>query len=170
MLEEINLPEEVRRALPPLLPEEVWRAMPEEARKSREEVVRATQARLKDMRRFEEEKKTLPTFMAEGYDPSPSTWCLHEAWADQGGLLRTVPTLPIHVMREGSRDCEEAEEESNRNLLEQARLLEEEDEDLCDTEEAKIAFRAFKVKFAALYRSLAGTKPVFIYDPPSDTM
>jgi len=41
---------------------------------------------------------------------------------------------------------------------------------ISDTEEAKIAFRAFKVKFAALYRSLAGTKPVFIYDPPSDTM
>lgn len=144
--------------------------MPEEARKTREEVVRATQARLKDLRKFEEEKKTLPTFMAEGYDPSPSTGRLYETRADQGDPLRTVPILPIHVMLEGSRECEEAEEESNRNLLEQARLLEEEDEDLYDTEEAKIAFRAFKVKFAAFYRSLATTKPQFIYDPPSDTL
>ena len=44
-------------------------------------------------------------------------------------------------------------------MLEHAKRLEEADEDLCDTEEDKVAFRAFKAKFVAVYRKLATTKP-----------
>jgi hypothetical protein len=51
--------------------------------------------------------------------------------------------------------------------------LEEVDEDMCDTDEAKVAFNSFKAKFAVFYRKLATTKPedvVFKYKLSSDTL
>lgn len=111
-------------------------------------------------KRFEEASKICPTFRCKGYDdPSPSTEPLPEF----------APVLPIQVLYKGTREWVEAKEESNRKMLENAKSLEEEDEDGCATEEDKIAFRAFKAKFAAVYRSFA-TEPVLKYNPPSDTL
>jgi len=53
----------------------------------------------------------------------------------------------------------EAMKEGKRDMLENAKRLEEADEDLCDTEEAKVAFRAFKAKIVHFYRKAANTKP-----------
>ena len=57
-------------------------------------------------------------------------------------------------------------------MLENAKRLVEADEDLCDTEEAKVAFRAFKAKIVHFYRKAANTKPedvVLKVQTPSDT-
>ncbi|CAL4967809.1 unnamed protein product [Urochloa decumbens] len=75
------------------------------------------------------------------------------------------------VVRKGSED-KETEELYNQRLLERAKELEEQDEDLCDSEEAKAAFRAFKMKFVSFYRKLATPKPENVLSkpkPPSDT-
>ncbi|CAN6350142.1 unnamed protein product [Urochloa humidicola] len=76
------------------------------------------------------------------------------------------------VVRKGSKEDKETEELYNQRLLERAKELEERDEDLCDSEEAKAAFRAFKMKFVSFYRKLATPKPeniLFKPKPPSDT-
>jgi hypothetical protein len=85
-----------------------------------------------------------------------------------------LPSKPLEVVfgLEGSKEVLEARERGNREMLEHAKRLEEADEDLCDTEEDKVAFRAFKAKFVAVYLKLATTKPedvVFKDQPPSDT-
>ncbi|KAL6657355.1 hypothetical protein ACP70R_005135 [Stipagrostis hirtigluma subsp. patula] len=72
----------------------------------------------------------------------------------------------------GSREYEEMMVQVNRDLLEKAKQLEEADEDLCENEEVKARFRAFKVKFSAIYRDHAAMTPenvVFKFRPPSDT-
>ncbi|KAL6657191.1 hypothetical protein ACP70R_004971 [Stipagrostis hirtigluma subsp. patula] len=74
----------------------------------------------------------------------------------------------VTVLTRGSRAAEEAMRRGNRKMLEQAKRLEEDDEELCDTEEAKVAFRAFKVKFAAFYRSMATEDVVFKHKPRSN--
>ena len=74
--------------------------------------------------------------------------------------------------RRGSKEWVEAKERGNRLMLKSAKELEEGDEDLCDTEENKVAFRAFKAKFVPFYRKLDNTKPkdvVFKVQTPSDT-
>ncbi|KAL6896863.1 hypothetical protein ACP4OV_007435 [Aristida adscensionis] len=70
-----------------------------------------------------------------------------------------VPRRPAIVVTRGSHEHEEVVRQGNQKMLESARRLEEEDEELCDTEEAKLAFRVFKVKFAAIYGRLASRKP-----------
>jgi len=61
------------------------------------------------------------------------------------------------------------EEWERQHCLEMAKELEE---NLCGTEEAKVAFREYKAKIFSWYRRLATTRPedvVFNYKPPSDT-
>ena len=61
------------------------------------------------------------------------------------------------------------EEWERQHCLEMAKELEE---NLCGTEEAKVAFCEYKAKFISWYRRLATTRPedvVFNYKPPSDT-
>lgn len=84
----------------------------------------------------------------------------------------TLSCPNVVVAPAGSRVLVESRERGNREMLEQARKLEEADEDLCETEEIKVAFRAFKDKFSRFLRKLATTKPWevrFKSDPPSDT-
>jgi len=53
-----------------------------------------------------------------------------------------------------------------------AKELEEKDENLYGTEEAKVVLCEYKAKFISWYRRLATTRPedvVFNYKPPSDT-
>ncbi|CAN6206486.1 unnamed protein product [Urochloa humidicola] len=82
-------------------------------------------------------------------------------------------TLKVTVLQRGSKEDQEMEERQRQLWEEEAKRLEEDDEDLCDTEEAKVAFRAFKTKFVTFYRKLAARRPedvVFNYKPPpSDT-
>lgn len=77
----------------------------------------------------------------------------------------------MKVFQTGSRELAEAEARWNRELLEEADKLEQEDEECFDTEEDKAAFRAFKVKFAGVYRRLASTDSVpLVYNVgPKDT-
>ncbi|CAN6176671.1 unnamed protein product [Urochloa humidicola] len=81
-------------------------------------------------------------------------------------------TFKVTVLQRGSKEDQELEERQRQEWEERAKRLEEDDEDLCDTEEAKAAFRAFKVKWVSFYRKLAARRPedvVFKYKPPSDT-
>ncbi|CAL5084726.1 unnamed protein product [Urochloa decumbens] len=81
-------------------------------------------------------------------------------------------TLKVTVLQRGSKEDQEMEELQRQQWEERAKRLEEDDEDLCDTEEAKVAFRAFKTKFVSFYRKMAARRPedvVFNYKPPSDT-
>ncbi|CAN6226580.1 unnamed protein product [Urochloa humidicola] len=81
-------------------------------------------------------------------------------------------TFKVTVLQRGSKEDQEMEERQRQEWEERAKRLEEDDEDLCDTEEAKVAFRTFKVKWVSFYRKLAARRPedvVFKYKPPSDT-
>ncbi|TVU37246.1 hypothetical protein EJB05_10550, partial [Eragrostis curvula] len=80
------------------------------------------------------------------------------------------PSKPL-VLKRGSKELAEAEARWNRELLAQADELEQESEDGCETEEDKAAFRAFKVKFARVYRNLASTdsRPLVFRNGPTDT-
>ena len=64
-------------------------------------------------------------------------------------------------------------EELQRQALERVKELEKMDDSGCDTEEAKIAFKAFKEEHVRWYRKLAEGWPeniVINYNPkPSDT-
>ncbi|GJN33443.1 hypothetical protein PR202_gb22042 [Eleusine coracana subsp. coracana] len=82
-------------------------------------------------------------------------------------LLQPSNSKPpcIPVFQQGSRELADSEARSNQNLLDEAdRLERRDDEELCDTKEAKVAFRAFKAKFTSFYRDLAPPPP-----PPPDT-
>nr|CAB3455320.1 unnamed protein product [Digitaria exilis] len=64
------------------------------------------------------------------------------------------------------------DERRRQRWLQTAKELEETSEDLCDTEEAKVAFRKYKAESVSWYRKLATTRPedvVLNYKPPSDT-
>ena len=64
------------------------------------------------------------------------------------------------------------EERDRQHCLEMAKELEEKDENLYGTEEAKVVLCEYKAKFISWYRRLATTRPedvVFNYKPPSDT-
>ncbi|CAM0151535.1 unnamed protein product [Urochloa decumbens] len=89
-------------------------------------------------------------------------------------IPRYTPTPPVRLEKpiRGSKEDQEMEEWQRQQWEERAKRLEEDDEDLCDTEEAKVAFRAFKTKFVSFNRKMAARRPedvVFNYKPPSDT-
>ncbi|KAL6657190.1 hypothetical protein ACP70R_004970 [Stipagrostis hirtigluma subsp. patula] len=71
----------------------------------------------------------------------------------------TFQIEPPKLLVFGSREYEETMVQVNGDLLEKAKQLEEADEELCDDEEAKVMFRAFKVKFSAIYRDHAAMTP-----------
>ncbi|CAO2207136.1 unnamed protein product [Urochloa humidicola] len=127
----------------------------------------------KELKELEEVRRLAPTLTSSGWKSGT---------LDKEGLQMTISqwtkdrlswkTPGVIVALKGSKESVESTERGNQAMLERARELEEEDEDLCDSEEAKIAFRAFKTKFAGVYRRLATTKPediVFKHKPPSDT-
>ena len=86
------------------------------------------------------------------------------------GAVAESKFLELVFGMEGSKEVLEAMDWGNREMLEHAKRLEEADEDLCDTEEDKVAFRAFKAT-VVVYRKLVTTKPedvVFRDRPPSE--
>ncbi|TVU37252.1 hypothetical protein EJB05_10556, partial [Eragrostis curvula] len=86
------------------------------------------------------------------------------------------PCNGVLVVERGSREWAEEMERSNKRMLQRADELEQQqdDEEGCDTEEAKLAFRAFKLRTCRFYRTMANTKPQDVVSvhhkpPASDT-
>ncbi|CAN6219956.1 unnamed protein product [Urochloa humidicola] len=115
----------------------------------------------KDFRPF------LPSFRSLPLAPEP-----RESGEARQQLPSESEPFPVFVVQKGSKEEKEFLEQRKQRYLQKAKDLEEDDENLCDSEEAKAGFRAFKLKFVSFYRMLANRRPedvVLNFKQPSDT-
>jgi hypothetical protein len=77
----------------------------------------------------------------------------------EAGDLRPFMRPNTQVYRRGSKELADADARVNQESLDNADMWENADEELCDREEHRVVFRAFKAKFARFYRELASRPP-----------